>query len=62
MSIEDIKNTIPYKMLGIVLKTMGLSLRTIRIVKWCEDNEITFTRGRLLRKMIIVLLNRKTIV
>ena len=25
---------------------MGLNLRTIRIVKWCKDNEITFTRGR----------------
>ena len=27
MSIEEIKNTIPYKMLGIVLKTMGLKFK-----------------------------------
>ena len=61
MSIEDIKNTIPYKMLGIDSDN-GSEFKNYQLVKWCEDNEITFTRGRLLRKMIIVLLNRKTIV
>ena len=49
-SIEDIKNCLPYKMLGIVLQTMGLKFKNSPLVKWCEDNEITFTRGRSYKK------------
>ena len=49
-SIEDIKNCLPYKMLGIVLQTIGLKFKNYQLIKWCEDNEITFTRGRSYRK------------
>ena len=33
-------------MLGIVLQTMGLKFKNYQLTKWCEDNEITFSRGR----------------
>ena len=48
-SIEDIKNTIPYKMLGIDSDN-GSEFKNYQLVKWCEDNEITFTRGRSYKK------------
>ena len=37
-------------MLGIVLQTMELKFKNYQLVKWCEDNEITFTRGRSYKK------------
>ena len=37
-------------MLGIVLQTMGLKFKNYQLVKWCENNEITFTRGRSYKK------------
>lgn len=37
-------------MLGIVLQTMGLKFKNSPLVKWYEDNEITFTRGRSYKK------------
>ena len=37
-------------MLGIVLQTMGLKFKNYQLVKWCKDNEITFTRGRSYKK------------
>jgi len=39
-----------YKMLGIVLKIMVLKFKNYQLVKWCQDNEITFTRGRSYKK------------
>ena len=37
-------------MLGTVLQTMGLKFKNYQLVKWCENNEITFTRGRSYKK------------
>ena len=48
-SIEDIKNCLPYKMLGIDSDN-GSEFKNYQLVKWCEDNEITFTRGRSYKK------------
>ena len=48
-SIEDIKNNLPYKMLGIDSDN-GSEFKNHQLYKWCEDNEITFTRGRSYKK------------
>ena len=48
-SIEDIKNCLPYKMLGIDSDN-GSEFKNYQLLKWCEDNEITFTRGRSYKK------------
>ena len=48
-SIEDIKNNLPYKMLGIDSDN-GSEFKNYQLYKWCEDNEITFTRGRSYKK------------
>ena len=47
--IEDIKNCLPYKMLGIDSDN-GSEFKNYQLYKWCEDNEITFTRGRSYKK------------
>lgn len=37
-------------MLDIVLQTIGLKFKNYQLLKWCEDNEITFIRGRSYKK------------
>lgn len=47
--IDDIKNCLPYKMLGIDSDN-GSEFKNYQLYKWCEDNGITFTRSRSYKK------------
>ena len=47
--IEEIKNELPYKMLGLDSDN-GSEFKNYQLYQWAQENEITFTRGRSYKK------------
>lgn len=60
--IEDIKNCLPYKMLGIVLKIMVLNLRITNFINGVKIMELLLLVAVPTKKMIIASLSKKIIV
>jgi len=58
-ALQKIKDRLPFKLLGIDSDNDGAFINA-HLIKYCHDNQLTFTRSRPAKKMTVVTLSRRT--